>query len=75
VRSIHEEVIGLLVLTMGPAAKPFLERQCKFHLGKPAANLTKADIPLLAKWVEIGVGLALGEEVGAKVGARLRAMA
>jgi hypothetical protein len=59
----------LLVLTkqMGPAAKAFLDRQCKYHLKKDPAAIQKSDIEELAKWCAIGTQLTLGDGVAEKV--------
>jgi hypothetical protein len=59
----------LLVLTkqMGPAAKAFLDRQCKSHLKKETVALQKTDLDDLAKWCAIGTQLTLGEGVAEKV--------
>ena len=52
---------------MGPAAKGFLERQCKSHLNKEPSGLQKSDLDELAKWCQIGTQLVLGAQVGEKV--------
>lgn len=66
----------LLVLTkqMGPAAKGFLERQCKSHLKKDPAQLQKGDLEELAKWCQIGTQLILGQGIADKVKADLLAL-
>jgi hypothetical protein len=69
--SMRDDVLRIMARHMGPAAGPFLERQCKQHLKKEAAKLVKADLPTLAKWVKIGTGLILGEEVGADLAQRI----
>jgi hypothetical protein len=60
---------------MGPAAKHFLERQCKQRLDKTPDALVKADLPTLARWIEIGSGLILGADVGARLAGRVRVLA
>ncbi len=59
----------LLVITkqMGPAAKAFLDRQCRHHLKKEPSALQKADLDELAKWCQIGTQLTLGPQVAEKV--------
>ena len=66
----------LLVITkqMGPAAKAFLDRQCRHHLKKEPAQLQKSDLDDLAKWCQIGTQLALGPQIGEKVKAGLLAL-
>jgi hypothetical protein len=65
--SLRDAVYSVLVRDLGPAAGPFLERQCKLRLGKSPDQLVKADIPTLAKWVQIGTALILGDPIGAKL--------
>jgi hypothetical protein len=52
---------------MGPAAKGFLERQCRGHLHKEPIALQKTDMDELARWCQIGTQLVLGPQVGEKV--------
>jgi hypothetical protein len=65
--SVEQQALSVLTKQMGPAAKGFLDRQCKSHLKKDAAALVKADLDELAKWCQIGTQLVLGEIVGQKV--------
>jgi hypothetical protein len=65
--ALKDDVLKVLTTQMGPAAGPFLDRQCKARLQKEAGAITKADIPELAKWVGIGAKLTLGDAVGASL--------
>ncbi len=65
--SVEQSCLAVLTKQMGPAAKGFLERQCKSHLNKEPATLAKADLDELAKWCQIGTQLVLGQAVADKV--------
>jgi hypothetical protein len=45
---------------MGPAAKIFLDRQCRHYLKKNPANLEKSDLAALAKYCFAGTHATLG---------------
>ncbi|HSV49818.1 MAG TPA: hypothetical protein VLH35_05835 [Candidatus Acidoferrales bacterium] len=72
--ALEQQCLAVLTKQMGPAAKGFLDRQCKSHLKKEPSALQKTDIDELAKWCEIGTQLVLGQVVGAKVKADLLAL-
>ena len=72
--SLDQQCLGVLTQQMGPAAKGFLERQCKSHLNKEAATLQKSDLDELAKWCQIGTKLVLGDAVAEKVKAGILAL-
>jgi hypothetical protein len=65
--ALDQQCLSVLTKQMGPAAKGFLDRQCKSHLKKEPTALQKSDLDELAKWCEIGTQLVLGQVVGAKV--------
>ena len=65
--SVELQCLDVLTKQMGPAAKGFLERQCKSHLNKAPAMLQKTDIDELAKWCQIGTKLVLGDAIAEKV--------
>jgi hypothetical protein len=46
--TIEEDCLAVLIKQMGPAAKVFLDRQCRHHLKKEASKLQKDDLPELA---------------------------
>ncbi len=61
------DALAVLAEELGPAAKTFLLRQCRSHLGKEPAQLQKSDIDDLAKWSFAGVQLALGAQIAETV--------
>ena len=65
--TVEQDCLLVITKQMGPAAKAFLDRQCKFHLKKESATLQKSDLDELAKWCSIGTQLTLGESVADKV--------
>ncbi len=72
--SVEQQCLNVLTQQMGPAAKGFLDRQCKSHLNKEPAALQKSDIDELAKWCQIGTKLVLGDQIADKVKAGLLAL-
>jgi hypothetical protein len=72
--ALDQQCLAVLTKQMGPAAKGFLDRQCKSHLKKEPVALQKTDIDELAKWCQIGTQLVLGNEIGEKVKVGLLAL-
>jgi hypothetical protein len=72
--TVEQQCLSVLTKQMGPAAKGFLERQCRSHLKKEPSALQKSDLDELAKWAQIGTQLVLGAGVGEKVKAGLLAL-
>ncbi len=58
--TLEHDCITVLTKQMGPAAKVFLDRQCRHHLRKEASELQKDDLPELAKLCFNGAQTALG---------------
>ncbi len=65
--TVETDVLAVLAEDLGPAARPFLTRQTRGHLGKEPADLQKSDIEELTKWCSTGVQLALGAQIAEKV--------
>lgn len=65
--TIEKECLAVLAEELGPAAKPFLDRQCRNHLGKESAALEKSDLEELAKWCAVGIQATLGAQVAETV--------
>ena len=65
--TVEQDCLLVLTKQMGPAARAFLDRQCKYHLKKEAVSLQKSDIDELAKWCQIGTELTLGAVIAEKV--------
>ncbi len=72
--TVEQQCLSVLTKQMGPAARGFLDRQCKFHLKKEASTLQKSDLDDLAKWCQIGTELVLGALIGEKVKAGILAL-
>jgi hypothetical protein len=72
--ALDAQCLSVLTKQMGPAAKGFLDRQCKSHLKKEPATIQKSDLDELAKWCQIGTQLVLGAEIGEKVKVGLLAL-
>ncbi len=72
--SVEQQCLAVLTKQMGPAARGFLDRQCRSHLKKEPATLQKGDLDELAKWCQIGAQLVLGVQIGDKVKAEILAL-
>ena len=59
--TVYEKVVLAAKPYLGPATEAFIERQCKSHLKKNAADLAGADLAALAKWMELGAGLLMDD--------------
>jgi hypothetical protein len=56
-------VLKITVDYIGPSSNAFLERQTRSHMeGLDFANLQKAHLPDLSKWVGISAGLLIGKD-------------
>jgi hypothetical protein len=58
--TLEQKCIAVLAKQMGPAAKIFLDRQCRLHLKKEPAKLDITDIPALANYCFSGTQATLG---------------
>jgi hypothetical protein len=47
--TLEQDCLAVLMKQMGPAAKVFLDRQCRHHLRKEPSQLQKDDLLELAK--------------------------
>jgi hypothetical protein len=65
--TVEQDCLAVLIKQLGPAAKPFLTRQCSHHLKKESAAITEADLDELARWCQIGTELTLGAAVSERV--------
>jgi len=67
-----DEAIKIAQKFLGPAAKAFLERQTKSHMnGLDLNNLEGAQLPELAKWVQISAGLLIEKPKAAELASLL----
>lgn len=70
--AISEQVLAISKVYLGPAAEPFLDRQCKAHLKTELNALTGAQVKDLAKWVEVGAGLIMDAAKAAALAKKIR---
>lgn len=55
--SIFDRVLVITEDYLGPASERFLRRQLDFHLHKTAEQLTEEDLPQLAEWIKVSIGV------------------
>jgi hypothetical protein len=65
--TIDKECLAVLAEELGPAARTFLDRQCRSHLRKDPSTLEKTDIDELAKWCGNGIQMTLGAQIAENV--------
>mgnify|MGYP001340646906 CR=1 FL=1 len=65
--TIDKECLAVLAEELGPAARTFLDRQCRNHLKKDPSTLENTDIDELSKWCANGIQLILGAQVAENV--------
>jgi hypothetical protein len=65
--TIDKECLAVLAEELGPAARTFLDRQCRNHLKKDPSTLQKTDIDELSKWCANSIQLTLGAQVAENV--------
>jgi hypothetical protein len=65
--TLEQDCIAVLATQMGPAARVFLQKQCRTHLNKEPSALQKSDLNLLADWCAAGTQSILGAAVAENV--------
>jgi hypothetical protein len=65
--TLEQDCIAVLATQMGPAARVFLQKQCRAHLNKEPSALQKSDLNLLADWCAAGTQSILGAAVAENV--------
>jgi hypothetical protein len=65
--TLEQDCIMILAKQMGPAARLFLDRQCKRRLNKEPNRLQKSDIDELAKWCYAGTQTTLGQSAAENI--------
>ncbi len=60
---IYKNAIEISQEFLGPAAERFLNRQIREHLQKKADDLSKSDIPELARWIKVSASLLTDQKV------------
>ena len=58
--TLEQDCLAILAKQMGPAAKLFLDRQCRRNLNKEASAIEKNDLPEIAKYCFAGTQSTLG---------------
>ena len=71
--TLSEKAVAVSATYLGPAAKVFLERQTRAHMGGlPFDQLEKQHLLELARWVQISAGLVIepakAKELAEKIG-------
>jgi hypothetical protein len=51
------QVISITQDYLGPASERFIKRLINFHLDKEPEELQKKDLPTLAEWIKVSLGL------------------
>lgn len=71
--SLHNSVIGVAKLYLGPAAERFVNRQITGHLNKAVSSeLAAGDLEELAKWCYLSGRLVMPEERAKEFGEAVR---
>ena len=55
--SIHDQVVKITHVYLGPAADRFIDRQVQNHLHKSPEHMSKADLLKLIDWIKVAVSL------------------
>ncbi len=71
--ALSEKAIAISATYLGPAARVFLERQTKVHMGGlPLDALEKQHLPELTRWVQVSASLVMepakAKELAEKIG-------
>lgn len=71
--SVYRDVSDVGATYMGPAAEPFIGRQCALYLKIQPRALTKQHLPELAKWIAVAgtrfLDAAKAKEMAARIAA------
>lgn len=59
---IYQRVLSISEDYLGPAAQRFLSRLVTNHLGKPASEVTPADLPQLVIWIRLAATVITDDE-------------
>lgn len=65
---VSERALVIATNYLGPAAKRFLERQCKLHLNVEFDNINRTNLPDLAKWVKTSATFITDAEKAERLG-------
>ncbi len=59
---LHDKVVQVTYIYLGPAADRFIARHIENHLHKPPDKLTQADLSELIDWIQAAVSLLTEDE-------------
>ncbi len=59
---LFEKVVEITKDHLGPASERFIARQIKSHLNKDPEQLKPQDIPSLAEWTVLAIGLLTDDQ-------------
>ena len=65
--TVENDCLIVVAEEVGPAAKAFLDKQCRLHLRKEPGLLQRSDIDELAKWCAASIQMTLGAQVAERV--------
>jgi hypothetical protein len=55
--TLYNQLVTITEEYLGPAAPRFIDRQIAAHLGKTSHEITASDLPKLAEWTRVTLGL------------------
>lgn len=72
--SLYDEVVGLSKPYLGMATEKFVARQCEQHVKVSPQQLSRAELPELARWMEISGGMIMDKTKAKELAARILAL-
>jgi hypothetical protein len=60
--SLYNHVLEITEDYLGPASPRFLDRLVMNHLGKPAAKISKNDLPQLVVWIKLATTMITSDQ-------------
>lgn len=71
---MYTNVVAACKPYLGDQADSFLSRQCVFHLHTAPKDVTRDDVPELARWAEISGALLIGKEKAREMRQQIEAL-
>lgn len=71
---LKDKLLSVCKPYLGPATDMFISRQCSHHLKVTLDTIGPAQLPDLAKWVEISAGLIMEAPKAAELAAKIRTL-
>jgi hypothetical protein len=56
-KTLHEQVVRITHIYLGPAADRFIDRQVQSHFHKEPSQLNEKDLVVLIDWIRVAVSL------------------